>query len=139
MNSTAAILLAVDRRAEITLEQLAVEGVQALLIPNSDEFYRTFRARPLDIVVIENELGGLLTGLEILERLYNDVPNPATILIAEASDQLSARAKRLGIHSILPPQSSPTAIKQAVSEVRDTLDSALLTIPDIARRIVQRS
>jgi HD-like signal output (HDOD) protein len=93
----------------------------------------------VDLVILENELHAFLSGLEILERLYNDLLRPPTVLLANTSIELQERARKLGVDCILRPQSSPKEIVSAAQGLLAASNLSQVVIPLPARKLVQQS
>src|SRR5437870_2293521 len=113
--------------------QLAAELTQAELEPlicrTAEDFHRILNYQRVDLVVLDNRLPGFLTGLEILERLNSDLLRPPTILVAVVNADLQARASRLGVESVLSPETKPETLRTAVANLLATRNRSLLVIP----------
>lgn len=124
-------------RASELVAQLEADNCHAILAAGSDALYEVLNCERVDLVVIENQLRGFLTGLEILERLYEDLLRPATVLVAEASQDTQRRAKKLGLSSVLTPQTPCEEIAAAAKEVLKRSALSQLRISPAARRLVR--
>src|SRR5438132_13573057 len=99
--------------------ELTRNDIEPMLSPTADEFHRVLNFQRVDLVVIDNELPGFLTGLEILERLNNDLLRPPTIFLAKLNSELQERTAALGVEKSLPPdvpiEELTTAITSALA------------------------
>lgn len=123
--------------------QLAAELSQVELEPvickTAEDFHKILNYQRVDLVVLDNQLPGFLTGLEILERLNNDLLRPATILLAPANAEIQNRAQHLGVESVQSPDSKPEALKTLIGNLLASRNRSLLVIPPAARKLVLQS
>jgi HD-like signal output (HDOD) protein/CheY-like chemotaxis protein len=136
---TAAIFLTSDERAQELSDGLSAAGIESFVAHSSDDFYRLLNHQRIDLAVIEDQLQGFLSGLEILERLYNDLLRPATLLLAELSTDVRARAQALGIDLVASPSDSIEALVKSIQDMIVTTQHSGVRIPQQARKLVQQS
>lgn len=134
----AAVYLASSSRAELVCQELEDSGIHAQVAANSEELYQLLNYRPVDVVVLENELPGFLTGLDILEKVFQDLLRPSTVLLAKPTGEIKTKAQTLGIDAVLPPDASFSLIRDAVARLYTGDQVSQVLIPPEARRIVQR-
>jgi len=135
-----AIFLESEPRALQLAAELTTEvELEPLICRTAEDFHRILNYQRVDLVVLDNQLPGLLTGLEILERLNRDLLRPPTILLAAANAELQSRTSHLGVESVLSPQTKPEALRAAVANLLATRNRSLLTIPPLARKLVLQS
>lgn len=116
---------------------LGSASVEAVATASSEGLHTLLNAQRVDLIVIEQELDGFLTGLEILDRLFKDLLRPETILLAERTSQISEPAAQLGIGTILSPKLPLPALADAVRGVIAARGLSTALIPHHARRLVQ--
>lgn len=139
MTSThfAAIYFADPYRAQQLSDLLSERGVDSKIAQNSEDLYHLLNYRPVDFVLLENELRGFLTGLDILQRVFQDLLKPTTILLARPTVELRLKAQELGIDLILPPDCSIEQMGDAVVRLMAEVKVQQVLIPTGARRVVQ--
>jgi len=131
------VFLADARCSTDLVHRLELDNYHAIQAGSSDELYELLNRERVDLVIIQNRLRGFLTGLEILERLYNDLLRPATLLLVEDSSEIQRRSKKLGINRVLPPQSTVEQVAEAVQSLLKRGALSELRISPVARRLVR--
>lgn len=135
----AAVLFRDETRAQALAQLLESEGLDPKVACNTDQFYDLVNRERADLVMVEHRLRGFLTGLEILERLYDDLLRPPTMLIADLNPDEDRRARRLGIDSVIdvnmPLEELASAARSVVAHSRNLF----LPVPLAARQLVQDS
>ena len=134
-----AVLLADSRDDKGLQKRFQEEGYHVYLADSSEALYRLLNQRRCDAVVVANELDGFLSGIEILERLNDELLRPVTVLIADDPSSIQERASALKVDAVCTWHGVP-------HEVTDTIKAAFLTanyqgtlIPLAARRLVQET
>jgi HD-like signal output (HDOD) protein len=138
VQQVAAILLRSPERAREIADELSTAGVEVVAAASSESFYSFVNSQRVDLGIIVPDLGGLLSGLEILERLYKDLLRPDTILLAESGYSTTERAGQLGIEKLLDPQTNLRGILDAAQAVLACRSAARAFIPQRARRLVEQ-
>lgn len=133
---TIVILFDDPRRAQELADRVA-EASNAVVVSTGDELYRMVNERQVDLLVIEHELKGFLTGFEILERLCAELIRPAMALMTRSPMDLKDHARSLGIQNILDSESSLSELKDAVENQLATVNSTQVMIPAAARNLVK--
>ncbi|HLJ11612.1 MAG TPA: HDOD domain-containing protein, partial [Planctomycetaceae bacterium] len=110
---------------------------EPLLPQNTDEFYRVVNSQCVELVIIDNQLPGFLSGIEILERLHKDLLRPTTVLIAVANSALHDRVQALQIQSVIRPTASVETIAELARSAMRAGNIAQVPINSAARRLVQ--
>ena len=82
--------------AELREEELDAAAVQGL-----DEFHELASRRRLDVLVVSQELGLFLNGLELVERIQADLRHPSVILVGPLSKALRKKAEALGVAALI--------------------------------------
>ena len=116
--------------------QLREAGIDAVTVRSSEELYDRVRHGRADMVVLEHELRGFLSGLEIAERLSREVDKPSIVLLARDPDELVSGAQ--GVACILPSGASHSALAAALKDRVTLLKVDELAIPPAARELVAR-
>lgn len=133
----AAIYLASPQRARELAEILSSQQVETAVTTSSDELCQLMNSRCVDFVVLENELRGFLSGLDILDRLYKDLLKPATVLLARPTTETRTRAAELGVTVVLPAEAPFETVKDAFGQLVAKTKTAQIVIPPAARRLVR--
>ncbi len=131
------VYLADPRRALELVQLLENHGCQAVVATASDELYEVVNRERVDLVIVEQRLRGFLSGLEILERLFNDLLRPATILLADQLADLERRAKKLGVNRLLSTQTPLAEVAATAGELVRHSALKQLNISPVARRLVR--
>lgn len=135
----AAVLLRDEARAQALARLLDSEGIETKVTSSTDQFYDLLNRERVDLVLVEHRLRGFLTGLEILERLYNDLLRPPALLVADLSPGEDRRAKRLGIDAVIESHASlENLVRKVVSAVTQARNNHV-PIPLAARQLVQNA
>ena len=137
--SIVAIFLKDEDRACKLAAELSGDSIEPLLSQTAEEFHRIVSSQRVDLVVIDNDLPGFLTGLEILERLSKDLLRPPTILLGNLSAELRALASGLGVETLMPSGAAFDALKTAITCALATEARSLAAIPPKARKLVLQS
>lgn len=132
----AAVLLRHKDRTREMAERLSSDTVEAVPVEGSEQLYDLLNRQRIDLVVIEQELGGFFTGLEMLERVYRDLLRPETILLADSSTELEEQARMLGVNTVLSPDSTVDDLAGAAQSVLTAMSVTNEFIPHQARKIV---
>jgi HD-like signal output (HDOD) protein len=125
-----------ERSAELS-QKIAQNDVEPITAKSSEKLYQVLNQQRVDLVVIENDLGGFLAGTEILKRLYDDLIRPEAILLAEPTDNIKKRAKDLGIKTVLNPNVDFDEIVNLANGLCSDVATRNEIIPAKARKLVQ--
>lgn len=68
----------------------------------------------VDVVVLEDDLGGFFGGIDVMERIHRDVLRPYTVLLARQCPTLRQRLRKIGVDRLLPLDAAPDHVKTAV-------------------------
>jgi HD-like signal output (HDOD) protein/DNA-binding response OmpR family regulator len=134
-----AIFFEDEPRALKLAAELSQADLEPLISKTAEDFHRILNYQRVDLVALDNRLPGFLTGLEILERLNNDLLRPPTILMAAANAELLAKAIRLGVETVQPVDATAESMRAVISKVLATRNRSLLVIPPTARKLVLQS
>ena len=130
------ILLADPDRARTLATELQTPEFEVIVAESSDQLHRTLGTQRVDILVLENELQAFVSGLDILEKIFDDVTRPATALLAKMTPKIEPKVKSLGIDSVLPPDADPETIAKTVRALARRAGTARANVPANARRLV---
>ncbi|QDU64323.1 Swarming motility regulation protein RssB [Planctomycetes bacterium Pan216] len=141
METDPKVLLLVNRPELASGLSAALEAraIPSLVLDHSDALYSFLNSRSVDGVVVENELPGFLTGIEILDRIYQDLLRPETILLAPRTNEIQERANDIGIAHVIDPS---TSIEDLASHIESSLlrsDTRCARLKTEARHIVRRA
>lgn len=106
-------------------EQLILDGMRALLghwgcrvftAQTIEEAWQTFQQEPVQVVLADYQLKQDETGLDLIQRMADANPNVrVSLLTAEATSELSARANKMNIMVLRKP-ADPNEIRQFLTE-----------------------
>lgn len=136
---SAVVLLADESRANTLCSLLAAEGCDVRVAASSDQLRQFGNDQRVDCLIIEHELPGFLTGLEIIERLRQELLNPLVVLIGDMTNRELATLRDLRIEHALPSQSRLESIRDSVKASLTVSGPATLRIPLRARQIAENS
>ena len=125
-----------DRRDELA-KKLAAIDVLAVAATGSEDLLQQLNQQRIDLVIIENDLGGFLSGLEILKRLADDLIRPNALLLAESTERIQKQAKELGITTILDPQADLDDVVKSIDGLSSDMTARSEVVPARARKLVQ--
>lgn len=112
--------------------------VDAVPCASADILRQLLDSGPANIIVIEHDLGGFLTGLEIVERLCRELYEAEFILLADEPDHLQVQADALGVRSILESSAGPVVVADAVNSLQQSIESDVDFIPQAARLLAEK-
>lgn len=126
-----------ESRAAAVAEQLQPIGVDVRIAGSSDDFRRILNKQRVDVVVVQNDLDGFLSGIEVLQRVYDDLLRPRTILAGNLSRDMRERAANVGVDLVVPAEATPQQLREAVEQLLRDQSQATANIPANARLIVR--
>ncbi|WLD12927.1 HDOD domain-containing protein [Planctellipticum variicoloris] len=118
---------------------LEVAGFDALMSDSSDQIRRLGNQRRIDCLIIEQELTGFLTGIEIVERIRRELLNPVVVLIGDVPPEQYALMRELKVDHVLSHSMAPQVIVECVRASLLTSGPRSLRIPLAARQIAEAS
>jgi HD-like signal output (HDOD) protein/ActR/RegA family two-component response regulator len=137
--SVVTIFLNEEDRACKLAADLAGDRIELLLAQTPADFYRMLNSRPVELVVIENELVGFPTGLELLERLHKNLLRPSSIVLGNSNARMRKRATEMGVDALLPAGVTSEALEAAVTSTLANPVHRVLVLPEAARKLVLHS
>ena len=133
------VLLADESRANVLCSLLAAEGCDVRLAASSDQLRKFGNEHRVDCLIIEHDLPGFLTGLEIVERLRQELLNPLVILVGDFTARELAIIRELRIDHTLPPNARLEMIRDSLKASLTVSAATTLRIPLRARQIAESS
>jgi len=131
------IFLGKPERAAELAGHLQDEQYVVHVADNTDELYRLANSESIDLIIIDNQLPGFLSGIELLERLHTDLMRPTTLLIGVANPKLNERVAALGIATLVSPTAGSTEIAAIADKALLVESIDQVTIHAKARALVQ--
>lgn len=136
--SCVAILLSESERAEELRQVLASPAIEVVVAQTLDRLHRLLKEQAVDLLVLDQELPGFMSGLEALERFRADRLSPATILLCSRMEEAREKAQSLGIERTLRWDEELAIIGQQVQQLIARRAQAL-EIPALAWELVEKS
>ncbi|MEX0717491.1 MAG: HDOD domain-containing protein [Planctomycetaceae bacterium] len=133
----AVILFNEESRAAAVAEELRPIGVEVRIAASTDDFRRVLNKQRVDVVVVQNDLEGFLSGVEVLERVYGDLLRPRTVLAGSLTSEMQGRAANVGVDRVVPGDATPRQLREAVEQLLGDDSQAQSNIPAKARLIVR--
>ncbi|MEX0703875.1 MAG: HDOD domain-containing protein [Planctomycetales bacterium] len=136
----AVILFNEEHRAGALAEALRSADIEVQTTASTDDFRRLLNKQRVDLVIVENDLDGFLSGLEVLERIYDDLLRPRTLLMGDMSREMQGRAAKVGVDRIVPDDVPPAELREEVERIlRGGAGDEQANIPPRARSIVRNT
>lgn len=132
-----AVLAALPSRTALLADSLEMGNIEAIVCTSSDEFCQVVRQQRVDAVVIEHELPGFLSGLDIVERLIEDLLRPVVVLLTQDVAGLRSRASKARLDVLLPGDAEPARIAEALQSSLLAMTHSGVRIPYGARMLVR--
>ncbi|HEY3969007.1 MAG TPA: HDOD domain-containing protein [Planctomycetaceae bacterium] len=133
------IFLADAERASRLAADLTQAGFEPLISQTAEDFHKILNFQRIDLVAIDNELPGFLSGLEILERLNGDLLRPPTILLGKKKTEMEMRAGALGVEKLMLADATLDDLRTAITETLNARSHNIAVIPPKARKLVLQS
>ncbi|MEX1041618.1 MAG: HDOD domain-containing protein [Pirellulaceae bacterium] len=134
-----AIFLSDKHRAAALAAELSALGHRCFVTANSDELNEKAAAESIDLLVIDHQLKGFLTGLEILRHLQKNMVNPVSVVLVPHKEPYEAEAQSLGVHRLCI---STMTVSALVNVIKPLLVTAIKSRPitgSLARSLVARA
>ncbi|NOX53989.1 MAG: HDOD domain-containing protein [Planctomycetes bacterium] len=125
------------KRAEQLPGLLQSETTTAVACENSEDLYRRLREQRVDLVILDHQLDGFLSGLDLLEKMHTDLLRPDAILIGELDGEDMKRVESLGVEVTFPPDVPIDDVVDAAHRLLETRNAADPLIPPQARKLVE--
>jgi HD-like signal output (HDOD) protein len=111
----------------------------AHLVQNTDEFYHVVHSESVDLIIVDNQLPGFLSGIELIERLDKDLLRPTTILIAVPNPKLNDHIRTLSVVTLVSPTVSVAEIAATARKAMIAETIGQVPINPKARMLVQQA
>jgi len=118
-------------------DAISNKTTSCIVARSSDDLCQILESQRIDLLAIEHQLGGFLSGLDIIEQLNRQLVRPRVVLLAEIDDPLAHRADELGIDRILPPQTDHSKLVDEIGCVLSETAEHDAFIPPLARHLVK--
>ena len=133
------VLLANAERGRTLADLLCDADISALPAASSDELRSLLGNRQIDAIVIEQDLRGFLSGIEIVERLHDELLRPRAVVLGNVSPADRTRAERLTIDQFLPESAQMEDIREALRTTLVKTSRMCVAIPQAARSLVRHA
>lgn len=134
-----AVLAEPAERGLTIIEFLTNSTTSGVVCTSSDELSRVVNDGKTDAIVIDHQLSGFMTGLDIMQRLARDLVRPVAVLVGDLNPEEREQASRLKINALLPQSATPQAIADAALGALTQEIHGGLSIPHGARMLVRDS
>ena len=131
------ILLRDHQRSEQLSEAITSESTACFVTTSSEELCQVLDNQRIDLLLVENELGGFLSGLEIVHRLNQQLIRPKVILLSEFPDNIAETADEIGVERIIASDAEASEIVCSVRRAVTEQSEQDAFIPALARHIVK--
>jgi HD-like signal output (HDOD) protein/DNA-binding response OmpR family regulator len=132
-----AVLCETEGRRQEIAAHLAAPDVDVRDCPTSDSLHQLTTTVRVDVVIIEQQLPGFLSGLDILTRLASDLVRPVSVVVGNLAPEDQNRAAALRVSAVLPREASAETIADAARSALSTAIHTGLQIPHAARTLVR--
>ena len=132
-----AIFLADPERSARFAAAIDSDRLKSVVATHADEFFQVVNFQPVDLIVLDQQLNGFMTGLELLQRLAKDLLRPPAILLSPPLKGIEAQAQRQGIQTVLPRDCDLDGFKAAVVKAVATSNGPTIAISREARVLAQ--
>lgn len=131
------ILLRDEEVAQEMAEQLSDTSTSCFTSTSSEQLCQILDHHRIDLLLVENDLGGFLTGLEIVERLNQQLIRPKVILFAEESSSMHRLADENGVEFVRPITVDRNELIASVRSILRATSEHDAFIPPLARHLVK--
>ena len=134
--SIVVLLLADQQRAHQLAARLCSTVAHAVAVPTLDHLHAVASHERVDLIIIEQELRGLFTGAEIMDRLARQLICPGVVLLCENVAAGDVIAQSLPVDRVLSTHSTDDEIATTVNLAIARRSQRHCDIPRVARLIV---
>ncbi len=113
---TVVILLRDEKQSRDLACGLPANSVYSIIARNTDQLRQVLDSRRVDLLVIEDELDGFLTGREVLDKLRKELIGPEVLLLTANKDLCTQPAEKVGVREILSSEQSHAQISDAIQK-----------------------
>lgn len=131
-----ALFISEQKRSQALADGLAALGIQVIQTQSSEQLCSLVNNNRIDAVVVEQHLGGFLTGLEILERLRAQLLRPILVIFGELGEKEKSVAADLRIDFVCSWEIGLERICTSISGLLGLARQETFLIPAAARQLV---
>ncbi len=131
------ILLRDEAVAEELAEHLSDASTACFTSTSSEQLCQVLDHHRIDLLLVENELGGFLSGLEIVEKLNQQLIRPKVILFADESSTVHQSADENGVEFVCPLTTDRQELLTSVRSILRATSEHDAFIPPLARHLVK--
>ena len=113
-------------------------GVDAVTLESAEALRGLLGGKDLDLLVLDNELDGFFTGLEVIKKLRASLIRVPAILLNRNSESGPIDAKSAGAVTVIDAATEETAIVKLGLGILERQSNDANGIPERARAIVER-
>ena len=113
-------------------------GVDAVTLESAEALRGLLGGKELDLLVLDNELDGFFTGLEVIRKLRASLIRVPAILLNRNSESGSVDAKSAGAVTVIDAATEEAAIVKLGLGILERQSNDANGIPERARAIVER-
>lgn len=131
------ILLREQQRSEQLSEAITSDTTACFVTTSSEELCQVLDNQRIDLLLVENELGGFLSGIEIVDRLNQQLIRPKVILLSESPENIAETADEIGVERIFASDTEASEIVRSVRRTVAEQSEQDAFIPALARHMVK--
>jgi HD-like signal output (HDOD) protein len=113
-------------------------GIDAVTLESAEALRGLLSGRELDLLVLDNELDGFFSGLEVIKKLRSTLIRVPAILLNRNSESTLLDAKSAGAVTVIDAATDDAAIVRLGGGILERTTNEAEGIPERARAIVER-
>jgi HD-like signal output (HDOD) protein len=118
--------------------RFAEAGIEALPLQGVESLRGLLEGKELHLLVLDNELDGFFSGLEVIKKLRASLVRVPAILLNRNSDAEAIDSKSVGAVTVVDAEADDASIVKAGMQIVERMANDVNGIPDRARAIVER-
>lgn len=126
-------------RSSSLAASLTASGIRAYGIAGADALRELVEGKRVDLLILDNQMGGFFTGLEVVRKLRSGLNWLPAIVLDDDKQKLAAEAKAAGGVTVLDSTASDEEITKAAHRVLSKQAREEDPIPFQAQAIVDRA
>ena len=134
----AAVFRKESSRSSALAAALSASGIEACAIAGADALRELVEAKRVKLLIVENQIGGFFTGMEVIRKLRTGLNWLPAIVLDEDKQRLAAEAKSAGGVTILESTAADDEIVKAAHRLLSKQAREQDIIPFQAQSIVDR-
>lgn len=131
------ILLRDRQRSEQLSHSITNDTTACFVTSSSEELCQVLDNQRIDLLIVENELGGFLTGVEIVDRLNQQLIRPKVILLSDSPQDIAETADEIGVERIITSDMQASEIVRLIRRTLAEQSEQDAFIPALARHMVK--